>query len=431
MQLFLEQLYWGALFLINIGAIKNISRVKKCARGTIITGDGIGNIMFVVLKGDVGVYTNYRFPNAEMVSTLGAGDLFADSGLLQDKKAAYTTVALSEAIVIPIEERSFNTFLQDEPALAFELIKDLYLRLEQAGSTNKETLIPHAEQQKQPDTKPQNKTAEEVTSEKEQQPHPRETKTATASAGASDGRSSALFPEGHGSYALVLDNDDTTHLMSKTHTCPICKGVFNALSVKPSKLVLASTDSDLRNRYKGIEPLYYEVLTCPHCLYSALPDVFLIPDKSKADIQSALETIRNSIQIDPCAGRDTDSVFASYYLALFCAPVSFSKYQLIAGKLLYKLSRVYQDAGDKSMETQTAQKALENYLYAYEKTGISPAQEQQICILIGELYFKQGDLKNAIAFFSKARSSKNSSPVLKSHAESRIYDIREMAAANR
>jgi hypothetical protein len=44
---------------------------------------------------------------------------------------------------------------------------------------------------------------------------------------------------------------------------------------------------------------------------------------------------------------------------------------------------------------------------------------------------KQGDLKNAIVFFSKAKSADVSSPVLKSHAESRFYDIREMAAANR
>ena len=144
-----------------------------------------------------------------------------------------------------------------------------------------------------------------------------------------------------------------------------------------------------------------------------------------------LEPLSNSVTIHQDCQKNTDSVFAGFYLALFCAPISFSKHHLITGKLLYKLSRVYQDAGDESMERLTINKALEQYLSAYEKVGVSPSQEQQICILIGELYLKQGELKDAISFFSKAKSSKNSSPVLKNHAESRIYDIREMAAASR
>jgi hypothetical protein len=43
--------------------------------------------------------------------------------------------------------------------------------------------------------------------------------------------------------------------------------------------------------------------------------------------------------------------------------------------------------------------------------------------LIGELYFKQNDLKNAYGFFIKARSGE--SPALKKHAENRIFDIRD------
>ena len=83
------------------------------------------------------------------------------------------------------------------------------------------------------------------------------------------------------------------------------------------------------------------------------------------------------------------------------------------------------------MEIQTARRALENYLNAYEKIGIPEVQEQQVCILIGELYLKLGDLKNAVSFFFKAKTSRISTPVLKNHADNRIYDIREMAAANR
>lgn len=398
--------------MINIGAIKNISRVKKCSRGSIITGEGLTTIMFIILKGEVGVYTDYRLPGAEMIATLGAGELFADAGLLQDKRASYTTTALSEAMIMPIKRSSFSEFLQDEPSLAFEIIKDLYLRLEQFGTSYKEPLVDNQHG-------------------RDENHQPLEPEAAPAAESVYSDENFRLFPEEHGCYKLLLNNDDTMHLMNKSHNCPICKRDFMTLAVRPSKLVLASTDDDMRNRYKGIEPLYYEVLTCPRCLYSASPDVFDIPDKSKQDIMHRLETIKDSIVIGHGAKRDTASVFAGFYLALFCAPFCFSNYQLVAGKLLYKLSRIYQDAGDKNMETETTRKALDNYLYAYENIGIPTAQEPQIYILIGELYLKLGDLKNAITFFFKAKTSSNSSPVLKNHADNRVYDIRELAAAHR
>ncbi|NLA87444.1 MAG: cyclic nucleotide-binding domain-containing protein, partial [Clostridiales bacterium] len=120
--------------MINLGAIKNISRVKKCPRGSVITGEGLGSIMFILLKGEVGVYTDYRLPSAEMVKVLMAGNFFADTGLLQDKRAAYTTAALSEAIILPIERSSLHEFLQEETALTYEIIKELSLRLEQTGT---------------------------------------------------------------------------------------------------------------------------------------------------------------------------------------------------------------------------------------------------------------------------------------------------------
>lgn len=413
--------YYGGSLMINIAAIKDISRAKKCPRGITISGEGLQSIMFVVLMGDVGVYSNYRLPSAEMVMTLTAGDFFADAGLLQDKRAAYTTVALSEAIILPIAMDNAAGFLQDEPALALELFRDLYLKLEQARTGVKNNGH-HNEKHKGHEKKPEVKHA--VKPAENRQP---EGVAASSTAPVSD-RCAALFPEGHGSYTLPLDT--AAHiLMKKSHTCPICGGLFDTMAVRPSKLILASTDSDMRSRYKGIEPLYYEVLTCPYCLYSALPDVFEIPERSKAEVRRALEAFKKQIGFSFGPERDTASVFAGYYLALISASYCFIKYQLVLGKLYYKLSRVYQDAGDEDMALQAAKKALDNYLYAYENIGIPPTQDQQICIIIGELYLKQNDLKNAISFFSKAKRNPNSTPVLKSHADNRIYDIREMASA--
>lgn len=437
--------------MINISTIKNVSHIKKCPKGVIISGDGVGNIMFVILKGEVGIYTSGKYPGAEMVSTLGAGDLFADPGLLLDKKAVYTAVALSEAIILPIERRGVIDFIRDEPSLAYELIKELSLRLDSASTAYKELIVQNNGYQSLHKTKAEGmrrQTSEAATKDDadpddavlKDDADPKDDATpkddvtpqdvtppAPLSESLAEKKKFMLFPEEHGSYALILDNDPA-YLMNKAYTCPICRKSFHALVVRPSKLLPVSTDGDMRTRYKGIEPLYYDVITCPDCLYSALPDVFNNPDKSKQDIQRDLEQLKGSADILFGSEKDAHSVFAGYYLALFCAPVSFVKFQPVSGKLLYKLSRVYQDAGDETLEKLTAKKALDNYLYTYSKISVTPAQEQQYCILIGELYLKQNDLKNALTFFNKAKTMADANRALKNHAENRAYEIRALAA---
>jgi uncharacterized protein (DUF2225 family) len=415
--------------LINISTIKNISRVKKYAQGAVISGDGTGNILFVILKGEVGVYVNYRLPGSELIQALGSGDLFADPGLLQDKKASYTTVALGDTLVIPIERKGAFDFLQDEPALSYELLKEFSLRLEQTTASYKDLIVRHDELQRPLDKKQLGK--------KPAQPE-REAGPAAWAGPAADPNPAPvtedpaqkarrkLFPAEHGTYELPLHKTDPTNLMNKSYTCPVCRSYFVSFVPKPSKLVLTSTDADLRHHYRGIEPLYFEVITCPYCMYSALPDVFDIPDKARQDILKELEQFRDAVHVSAGVDRDAESVFTGYYLALYSAPVSFIKYQLVAAKLLYKLSRVYADAGDVVMENATARKALDNYLYAYTRIGVPPAQEQQVCTLIGELYLKQNGPKDALAFFNRARSLSGGNPTLKSHAEQRASELRNL-----
>ena len=134
--------------MINIGTIQNINRIKKFLRGAVVTGNATvsgdtGSALFVVLKGEVGVYVKYGQPGAEMVRTLGAGDLFADCGLLRDRPAANTTAALCDSLILPIELSSVVEFIQEEPALSFELLKELCLRLEQTRAAYEALIVQH------------------------------------------------------------------------------------------------------------------------------------------------------------------------------------------------------------------------------------------------------------------------------------------------
>ena len=143
--------------MINMNVIRNIDRVRKCARGTVITGGGSSGgdavILFLLLKGKAGVYANDPAAGnsaaagntapADLIRTLGAGDFFADPGLLLGKTAAYTTVSLSDAIILPIGRNSALDFMREEPAIALELIRELSLLLEQMSTAYKALIVQH------------------------------------------------------------------------------------------------------------------------------------------------------------------------------------------------------------------------------------------------------------------------------------------------
>ncbi len=407
--------------MVNLSLLKNPSYLKKYPKGSFISGESGGSIMFEILQGEVGVVRNQKQQKAEVIATLNPGAFFVEPSLFTEKDTAVTTIALNDAIVLSIDERNAADFIKNEPELAYELFKELCVRLDKVSS---ELEAKNGRPWIDPDCSANGLRLQKPAEPAEEPPEQKTAPTAAEIAKTPSDKSASfsLFPEGHGCYELPLPKSDSVYLMKKKYECPICGKDFHTPVVRTSKLTLDHTDPDMRNHFKDIEPLYFDVIICPHCLFSALEQVFDKPDKLKTELRNELKNI--IAEIRPENGKDTYSVFAGYYLALFCAPLSFSNNLLMTASLYLKLSRVYHDSGDEKMAETTERKALEAYMYAYENVEIPPKQDQQLCVTIGELYFKLGDIKNAAAFFYKAKMNKSGSPALKQHAEDRIYDIR-------
>ncbi len=133
--------------MIDLSVIQSIAKIKKYPPGCVLTGDGTDNILLVVIGGDIGVYVQGPEP-PELLSVLGTGDVFADPALMQNKHALYTTKTLSDAVVLLLEKDAAVAFIRDEPALAFELIKHLYLRLDKTAGDLKSLLVRHDREQR-------------------------------------------------------------------------------------------------------------------------------------------------------------------------------------------------------------------------------------------------------------------------------------------
>jgi uncharacterized protein (DUF2225 family) len=409
--------------MINITLLRDTTRLRKYSRGSIITGPGTDIAMFSILRGDVGVFTGYMTAKVERVSMLGAGAIYIEPSTEEGRRSV-TTISLSDAVILPIEKSAVIDFMRSEPEIAIEIIKELSRKSEPAVSAPVSAMgRPSADGLIAGKSDGRDKKAAVSAAGK------KETVKTIAAAG-QPACDFVLFPEGHGGTTLPMDNQDASILMDKTHTCPVCQQQFSAPYVRPSRLVIDSVDDDMRNHYKGIEPLYYDVLTCPHCYYSAMQDIFDKPERRRQDIAGSLSAIKDSMDAAFPALSDSDAVFARYYLALHSATVAFARNQYVTAKLLYILSRLYQDAGNEKMEEESSKRALDAFIATYENARLTPQQEQQVSVLLGELYLKQNDLKNATVFFNKAKMSGEKTSVLRRHAEDRIYDIRSMAGVH-
>lgn len=68
--------------------------------------------------------------------------------------------------------------------------------------------------------------------------------------------------------------NEADFLFDKKIQCPVCDKEFKTKTVKTGKARLLGSDSDLRPKYKGIDPIKYDAIVCPGCGYAALSRYF-------------------------------------------------------------------------------------------------------------------------------------------------------------
>jgi hypothetical protein len=362
--------------------------------GAIIVSEESMKQMIVVLQGNAGVYKNYKMTNETFVKSVGQGSFACEQSLFLNREHDETLVALTDVIVLAVTRNNIKEFFTKYPDVAFSIVEQIYKRLAETSA---------ALEKLQP-----GKQAEAKTPQK-----------------------SSLFPEGHAadgkSYTLPLNHKQSDIICLNKTACPLCGRKFESHYILSSKLRRLNADTDMRVRYKDVEPLYYNIITCPNCLYSAEVTNFNEAPKRQADaVNAKIGPYRLETTILTGNERDTNTVFIGYYLALLCAPVIADNHELTVAGLWLKISRLYEDCKDSKMHLFAVRKTLESYNYVYANLRISDSQTQQVRCLLGELYFKLGDFDAARQFLFMIKADKDAPASLKRQAENRLETIREI-----
>ncbi|MCL2056525.1 MAG: DUF2225 domain-containing protein [Oscillospiraceae bacterium] len=383
---------------MNMQLLGKLGTLQKLEKGTVLIkeGEDASKGMIYLLQGELGIFKNYGTNSQHQADTLTTGSYFGEDSLFLGKARAFSLVALGPSVVLFINRSNVNDYFRTQPEMAYTLVQRLTGRVE------------------------------DLTTQLSKLSGTEETQAS---------QYSTLFPEGHGSYTLPLTNRNEDYLYVQTLTCPMCAQLFDSLTVIVSKLRVDGTDTDLRTRYKDIEPLYYDVVTCPNCFFSALYEQFSeVSKRWAADIAKQIGPYRLELYVRPGLERDTFSVFAGYYLTNLCIPFIAENWQLARAANWNKISRLYQDVDDENMRLYASRKALEDYLYSYQHFNIPPKSLGQITYIIGDLYHRLGELEDARTFFYYVKTNKEATTVIRRQADNRLEEIKiilkELAAKN-
>jgi len=92
--------------------------VERHAAGTVIYNEGDpGHTMYVLREGLVEI----RF-NGNSVATLEPGDIFGEMALIEGHVRIATAVALTDAVLVPIDQRRFHFMVTQTPRFATDVM---------------------------------------------------------------------------------------------------------------------------------------------------------------------------------------------------------------------------------------------------------------------------------------------------------------------
>lgn len=204
----------------------------------------------------------------------------------------------------------------------------------------------------------------------------------------------------------------STPLWKKKLVCPFCSQEFETLRMRQGSIRVKEKWSDFGSLYEGHSPYVYAVTVCQHCLVAARNEEF---DKLNAGYEPKLmefsKRARAQASKPDLFGGEELSLEQSvrrHELAIACHKLrAHGEAGELAGLWLH-IAWIHRTAGQPEPERKALEQALAAYQQFFEKGTKLPEKlgEPGVVYLIGELYRRLGDYRQARSHFSRALSSR-------------------------
>ncbi|MCL2018836.1 MAG: DUF2225 domain-containing protein [Oscillospiraceae bacterium] len=411
--------------LLDIGAITDFAPNQM-----LFMQNQAGNSMYIVLKGEFGVYIDSFSDFPIRVAGIKEGSFFGEMSVIDSLPRSATIISEGESVALVVEKENFVLLLEKAPDLAAKIMSSLVERVESTAGAVREagkeapTLPANYQNIKYRDAKSSmlfmsllakrlREMNELLCGSDKRGVISRETVSELESSDADDSSSETdstrlikLLPEGYVNFNMTDQNNNRFKLEIRKTICPLCFSKIDAVFPVFSALSLDTMELDGRVIYKHFDILLYTNIICPYCNYTDSYQEFGKPQVSGDDDGVYRNRFKNEEGFTGYASVSShtlDEAVKSYYLNLACLskvtkePVRFAKSWI-------RLYWIYKDHERTELARQAAENAEKYYRQYLEESGgsIFGKDKMQLYTILGELSFALSDRGKATEYYREA-----------------------------
>lgn len=386
--------------------------------------------VYKIISGTVAFYTNYGKINRMRAGERSAPDYFGEIMLLADQPSYCTMVAESPVTALQVSEEDFTNFLRKNAQNGIYMVQTMAENLRMVHiNINKTQLLSQIEQAAAQAALDLGILRGLVQPEVSARLEAHFGQEDAEKAQKKEECSYALLP-GHPGYVQVPLPDCTQFLYEKEYTCPHCGQVFQGVRIATLKLTpihdaIGKERYDFRMIYENFRSEWFEIVSCPHCYFSAFADLFQSHEPPRKEYYTKkLAEARAKVPGDFLQKRTMEDVFIQHYLAMLCAD-AYQNNLMNKAQLWQNIAWLYEDRQETAMMEEAMERTMEAYEEVYSVCELSSAQMQRIFLVIAGILHHKGEEMAARRWLMEVKQLRDGKPIYTNMADRLIQLIRE------
>ena len=98
--------------------------------GEVVVRQGeMGDCMFAIQEGQLGVFREHKGRPEVRVAVLNKGDIFGEMAIFEQEIRSATVRSIGEARILTVDKKTFLRRIQEDPTLAFNLVRMMSQRV--------------------------------------------------------------------------------------------------------------------------------------------------------------------------------------------------------------------------------------------------------------------------------------------------------------
>ncbi len=434
---------------MDLSLLKKLGELKSFNANDFVFLEGdLGANMYILVKGKVGVYINSFMDEPFIVNELKTGSFFGEMALIDNMPRSASIIALEDGtLVLEINKENFDKLIVEDMELSYRILRTL---CERAKSTieklpeNKKHILKNYERDEYYKLIPvYNKDIFQALSNFDKNNIVELSKYISLLIRKLDeelidteeDKKSAIIinnmdfiPKQHKTYDYEIEENFQDLMLKRKMKCPVCGHEFEQTQPKFRSARIIKIEDDMRKICKPYKPEWYNITTCPQCLYSEYSSDFnklskiYVEDAKK--VLEKVKTLRGTLKFHKL---NINTIFMQYYIAMMCA-VSPKMRSFKMARSWLVLSWLYKDVNHEEMYEYAYDQAFKYYTDVFQSSvnAIPEEEEQKLYVILGELNKRKGNYDEALKLLFDAAQFKGGNKQIGDMARNIMADVREL-----